>query len=80
MSHIVEFPLFVVDNIFDVSACITDTNNRHTTFIFIYEVKSCVAIYGNPAYFHRTPRLQINNLILHGHGVSRMDIVPEIRL
>ncbi|CRH66689.1 Uncharacterised protein [Chlamydia trachomatis] len=80
MSHIVEFPLFVVDNIFDVSACIKDTNNRNTTFIFIYEVKSCVAIYGNPAYSFRTPRLPANNLILHGHGVSRMDIMPEIRL
>ncbi|MCT7743660.1 MAG: hypothetical protein N4R62_01885 [Lactobacillus iners] len=35
-DHIVEFSLFVVDNIFDVSACIKDTNNRHATFIFIY--------------------------------------------
>lgn len=28
----------------------------------------------------RTPRLQINNLILHGHGVNRMDMMSKIKL
>ena len=28
----------------------------------------------------RTPRLPANNLILHGHGVRRMDILPKIKL
>lgn len=64
-DHIVEFSLFVVDNIFDVSACIKDTNNRHATFIFIYEVKSCVVIYGNPAYSHRMPRLPLYKRMAH---------------
>lgn len=72
-DHIVEFSLFVVDNIFDVSACIKDTNNRHATFIFIYEVKSCVVIYGNPAYSHRMPRLPLYKRMAHRHSVKRAD-------
>ncbi|RFD75864.1 hypothetical protein AXE75_00580 [Gardnerella vaginalis] len=28
----------------------------------------------------RTPRLPVNNLILHGHCIKRMDIVPKIKL
>ena len=28
----------------------------------------------------RTPRLPVNNLILHGYGIKRMDIVPKIKL